>query len=407
LEATGPTIPLVRYVRVAASWANLGDVDEAIPCQRHLFEMPGEVAYFNLASLAPQLHSVHAAGADALKARGAPWQIHAQDWFDDVEQLRDLFAQVVGADADGVAIIPATSYGLAIAAENITARAGDRILLTADDYPSTVYTWRAFATRHDAEITTVTRREGETWTDAVLSALDERVCVVSVPNVRWTDGAAIDLERVGARARDVGARLVVDLTQSVGAMPFDVSAVRPDFLVAAGYKWLLGPFSVGYLWVAAEHRAGAPLEHNWINRAGAENFATLTDYRDDYRPGARRFDVGQRTNFTLTPMAIAALTQILDWQIPVIATTLQSITDRIEDRADQHGFRPLARRDRGPHMLEIGIPEGAMTELPQRLAEQNVFVGVRGATGLRISPHLYTSDDDIQRLFDGLLSAVD
>jgi selenocysteine lyase/cysteine desulfurase len=380
---------------------------EAIASQRHLFEIPGDVAYFNLASLAPQLRSVHAAGADALKARGVPWKIHAQDWFDDVEQLRDLFARVIDADADGVAIIPATSYGLAIAAQNITARAGDRILLTADDYPSTVYTWRAFAARHDAEIGTVTRGEGETWTDAVISALDERVRVISVPSVRWTDGARIDLERIGARARDVGARLVVDLTQSVGAFPFDAAAVRPDFVVAAGYKWLLGPFSVAYLWVAPEHRAGAPLEHNWINRAGAENFATLTDYRDDFQPGARRFDVGQRTNFMLTPMAIAALTQILDWQIPRIAAALQTTTDRIEDWARRHNLEPLARRDRGPHMLEIGIPEEAMARVPPRLAEQNVFVGVRGATGLRVSPHLYTDDNDVRRLFDALSEALD
>jgi selenocysteine lyase/cysteine desulfurase len=280
------------------------------------------------------------------------------------------------------------------------------VLLIADDYPSTVYTWRAFAAHHDAEIITVTREPQESWTEAVLDALDERVRVVSVPNVRWTDGAQIDLERVGARAREVGAVLAVDLTQSLGAMPFDLSAVRPDFLVAAGYKWLLGPFSLAYLWVAPEHRSGTPLEHNWINRAGAQNFATLTDYRDDYQTGARRFDVGQRTNFTLTPMAIAALTQILDWQIARTATTLQSTTDRIERWAREHGMQPLASGDRGPHMLEIGIPARDMASVSQRLAENNVFVGVRGATGVRVSPHLYTTENDLQRLFGAVAEAL-
>jgi selenocysteine lyase/cysteine desulfurase len=379
-------------------------VSQPIENQRHLFEIPDELAYFNLASLAPQLHSVRSAGEDALTAMDVPWQIATADWFEGVEQLRALFARIIDADAEGVAIIPATSYGLAIAAHNSTAGPGERIVLTAEDYPSTVYTWKAFARRHDAEIITVTPRPQESWTDAILLALDERVAVVSLPNVRWTDGARIDLERIGARAREVGARFAVDLTQSLGAMPFDISAVRPDFLVASGYKWLLGPFSLAYLWVAPEHRSAEPLEHNWINRAGAQNFATLTDYQDDYQPGARRFDVGQRTNFILTPMAIAALTQILAWGISSIATTLQRTTDQIESWTREHGLQPPA--DRGPHMLEIAIPADAMDRVPRKLAENNVFVGVRGATGLRISPHLYTTNDDLRRLFDTLTAAL-
>jgi selenocysteine lyase/cysteine desulfurase len=342
--------------------------------QRDLFEIPEDVAYFNLASLAPQLRAVRAAGEAALARGRHPWQIVGQDWFDDVERLRALFARVIGGDADGVALIPATSYGVAIAAQSITARPADRVILLADEYPSTVYTWRAFAARHDAHIVTVARDEDESWTDAVLAVLDERVRVVSVPNVRWTDGALIDLERVGARARELGAQLTVDLTQSLGAMPFDLDAVGPDFVVATGYKWMLGPFSLAYLWVAPQHRSGSPIEHNWINRAGSQNFARLTDYQDDFQPGARRFDVGQRTNFTLTPMAIAALTQILDWQIARTATTLQITTDRIERWARGHGLRPLATSDRGPHMLEVGIPTEAMAHVPQLLAENNVFV---------------------------------
>jgi selenocysteine lyase/cysteine desulfurase len=382
------------------------DVSEMLDNQRHLFEIPDDVSYFNLASLAPQLRAVRAAGEAALAARAAPWHVSSDDWFTEVEHLRALFADVISGDADGVALIPATSYGMAIAAHDATARPGERIALIADDYPSTVYTWRAFASRHGAEIVTVTRAADESWTDAVLGALDERVRVVSVPNVRWTDGALIDLERVGARARELGALLAVDLTQSLGAMPFDVSAVRPDFLVATGYKWLLGPFSVAYLWVAPEHRSRTPLEHNWINRAGSQDFARLTDYRDDFQPGARRFDVGQRTNFTLTPMAIAALGQVLDWRIDRTAATLQAITGRIEDWAREHGLRPLAARDRGPHMLEVGIPPDAIDRVRASLAENNVFVGVRGAGGLRVSPHLYTTDDDLERLFDALTSAL-
>jgi selenocysteine lyase/cysteine desulfurase len=128
--------------------------------QRHLFEIPDDVAYFNLASLAPQLRTVRAAGENALAARAAPWKVVSEDWFDEVERLRALFAQVIRSDADGVALIPATSHDLAIAAHNTAARPSQRVLLIADEYPSTVYTWRAFAARHDAEVITVARHEG-------------------------------------------------------------------------------------------------------------------------------------------------------------------------------------------------------------------------------------------------------
>ena len=302
-------------------------------------------------------------------------------------------------------MIAATSYGLAIAARNSTARARDRVLLIADEYPSTVYTWRAFAAQHDAALVTVDRRPPQSWTDAVLAALDQRVRVVSLAQVRWTDGARIELERVAARARQVGARLAVDLTQSLGAIAFELAAVRPDFLVATGYEWLLGPFGLAYLWVAPEHRGGTPLEHNWINRAGAQDFAQLTDYRDDLQPGARRFDVGQRTSFTLVSIAIAALSQLREWQIERIAITLQAITDSIEQCAREHDLQPLHARDRGPQLLEAGIPADAMQRVPQRLTDRNVHVGLRGATGLRISPHLHTTDDDLARFYDALKDA--
>jgi selenocysteine lyase/cysteine desulfurase len=377
----------------------------SLPNQRHLFEIPDDLVYLNCASLAPQLHSVRAAGEEALARRAAPWTIRADDWFVEVEKLRALFARLVGCDADGVALIPATSYGLAVAAHNVGVSDGGRVLLIADDYPSNVYTWRAWARRTGAEALTVEREEGQTWTDAILEALDERVRVVSVPNVHWTDGGLIDLERVSERAHGVGALLAIDATQSLGAMPLDLSALRPDYLVATGYKWLLGPLSIAYMFVAEEHRSGRPLEENWINRAGAEDFAGLTAYSDEYRPGARRFDVGQRTNFTLTPMAIAALVQLLDWGVESIAATLAVTTRRIEGEAGERGLDAPSADQRGPHMLGISVPADQRAAIGERLAEANVFVGMRG-TVMRVSPHLHATEADIDRLFTALDHAM-
>jgi selenocysteine lyase/cysteine desulfurase len=368
--------------------------------------VPAEIAYFNTASLAPQLRAVRVAGDAALERRGRPWTISASDWFADVERLRSLFAAIVGADADGVALVPATSYGLAVAARNLPLRQGQRVLVLAEEYPSGIYTWRAAARRFDAEILTVVREPGQSWTESVLTALDERVAIVSVPKVHWTDGALLDLVAIARRTREVGARLVIDGSQSVGAIPFDVRELRPDFLVTVGYKWLLGPVSVGYLYVADEHRDGEPLENNWINRAGSEDFAGLVDYRDEYQAGARRFDSGQRTKFELVPMAIAALEQILEWEIPRIAASLAIRTADIARQASALGLEVTASDEhRGPHMLGIRLPTNTAGEAAATLAEAGCFAAMRGSS-LRISPHLHTTDQDVERLLDALGHAV-
>jgi selenocysteine lyase/cysteine desulfurase len=373
--------------------------------QRAAFDVPADVAYFNTANLAPQLRAVRAAGEAALARRGRPWTISAGDWFSDVERLRSLLAQIIGADPEGVALVPATSYGFAVAARNLPVRAGQRILVLAEEYPSGVYTWRRAARRSEAKILTVTREAGQTWTQAVLAALDERVAIVSVPNVHWTDGALVDLAAVATRSHDLGARLVIDASQSVGAMPLDVERLRPDFLVTVGYKWLLGPFGVAYLYVAEEHRLGEPLEENWISRAGSEDFARLVDYRDEYQPGARRYDVGERTKFELTPMAVAALEQLVQWQVPRVASTLAARTADIARRTAALALDPLPDEQRGPHMLGVRLPEAVRARVLPTLADASCFAAVRGPS-LRISPHLHTTDDDVDRLIGSLAKAL-
>ncbi|MBV9880671.1 MAG: aminotransferase class V-fold PLP-dependent enzyme, partial [Gemmatirosa sp.] len=296
---------------------------------RARFDIPNDVTYLNCASMAPLSHAVVAAGLDAVRARSAPWTLAAADWFSGGERLRALFARLVNADADGVALVPAVSYGIAVAAANVPVARGQSILLLDGEFPSNVHAWRALAERRDARVRTVRRADGETWTDAVLAAIGDDTAVVSVPNCHWTDGALVDLPRIGERARAVGAALVVDGSQSLGAHPFDVAEVQPDFLVTVGYKWLLGPFGLGYLYAAPRWRAqGTPIEYSWLSRAGAEDFTRLADDADAYRPGARRFDAGEFPQFVLAPMAEAALEQLLDWGVAHVQASLATLTAR-------------------------------------------------------------------------------
>ena len=382
-------------------------VDEApLGTQRQAFDIPPDVAYFNTASLSPQLRRVREAGERALERRGRPWTISSADWFSDVERLRGLFGRLIGADAEGVALVTATSYGFAVAARNLDLRAGDRILVLAGEYPSGIYSWRTAARKTGAEIVTVARERGQTWTDAILSVLDERIRVVSVPQIHTTDGALVDLDAVADRTHALGARLAIDACQSVGVMPFDVTRLRPDFVMTVGYKWLLAPFSLAYLYVAEEHRDGEPLEENWIVRAGAEDFTGLDDYVDEYQPGARRFDMGARTSFNLTPMAIAAIEQLLEWQVPRIAATLQETTAVLAARAAELGLSPPPENERGPHILGLDLPTEARERVLPALTAANCFVAMRGGS-LRIAPHLHTTREDVDRLMSALASVLD
>ena len=351
--------------------------------------------------MAPRPRAAVAAGVAAVQRQAHPWEVTAPDFFTDAERVRMLVAGLIGAHSDDIALLPSVSYGIGTAASNLPVEDGQRILVLAEQFPSNVYPWRERATSAGGEVVTVPRPSDSDWTAAVLEHLDERVAVVAVPNCHWTDGTAVDLEAVGSRAREVGAALVVDGSQSIGAMPFDVNIVQPDFLVTAAYKWLLGPYSMAFLYAAPGRQAGIPLEHNWITRRGSSDFARLVDYTDDFEPGARRYDVGERSNFTLLPMVIAALELITEWGVDFIAAALRHRTSDLAARAEAAGFEVAADSHRSPHLVGLRSAEGLDPSLAPSLAADSVIVSVRGDS-IRVSPHLYNTDDDVDRLFAAL-----
>jgi len=377
-----------------------------LACQRELFDIPAEVVYLNCATMGPQLRAAVEAGHAAVRAGAAPWRLTSADWFADSERLRSLAARVIGTDTDSVALVPSVSYGIAVAAANVRVERGQTIVVLDQQFPSNVYAWRELARARGAEIRTVRRGLTEGWTAPLLEAIEPRTALVAVPNCHWSDGGRVDLERVAERARAVGAALVIDASQSLGVCPLDLAAVQPDFVVSVGYKWLLGPYSLCYLYAAPRwQREGRPIEQPWINRAGAENFSTLADYRDEFRPGARRFDMGQCSQFSTVPIAIAALEQMLAWGAERIARTLTPLTQLAARRAGELGGVVLAEPYRVGHLLGVRL-EGlsaaaAHGGIGSALAREGVYVSVRGDY-VRIAPHVYSEAADIERLFSAL-----
>lgn len=376
-----------------------------LPCQRDAFDLPDDIAYFNCAYMAPTLRAARAAAEAALARTSAPWTIAIDDFFAPPDRARGLFAKLVGASADDIAIVPSASFGISTAANNLRLGPGRTVLALEEEFPSNVYAWRELAARDGGEVRLVARPADGDWTAAVLAALDDSVAIAALPHCHWSDGGLLDLERVGVAVRARGAHLVLDVTQSLGALPLDVARVQPDFLVCAAYKWLLGPYSLGFLYVAPRHQRGAPIDHNWITRAGAEDFAGLVRYQDGYQPGARRYDMGERSSFVLLPMAIAALEQLLAWTPSAIAATLAGITDELAERAAACGAKVARRELRAGHLLGLGLPEGMARSLAESLRREQVYVSARGHT-LRVAPHLWIRPRDVERLLAALARAL-
>ncbi len=372
--------------------------------QRHLFDIPHDVAYLNSAYFGPRLKAVTAAGREAIDLTATPWDVDAPRFFEPVERLRTIVGGLLGDDGEGVALIPAISYGIGVAARNLVIGEGRAVVVLEEQFPSNIYPWRKKVEREGGDLVTVAKTP-DGWTSDLLAAIDERTAVVAVPNCHWTDGGHVDLVRIGEAARSVGAALVVDASQSFGAMPFDVKTVKPDFVATVGYKWQLGFYGLGYLWVAEEHRSGVPLEEGWITRRNAEDFAGLVDYEDSYEPGARRFDMGERSNFIGVAMANAAMDQIAEWGIDNIAESLASVTSMIQERVSDLDWRTAAETQRSPHLIGIRHPEGLPSGLSQALSGAGVSVSVRGDS-VRIAPHLHTTDADIERLIQVLKAEV-
>lgn len=376
-----------------------------IPCQREKFLIPDDVAYFNCAYTAPLLKAAEALGRDAVTLKTSPWRLTTDMFFRDLNANRALFAALVGAEAEQVAIIPSVSYGIALAARNLPVQAGQSILILEDQFPSNVYVWRRLARSRGAAVASVPRPKDGNWTPAVMAAITPRTAVAALPHCHWTDGTLIDLQTIGQKCRDCGTALVVDGTQSLGAMPFSVPQIQPDFLVTTAHKWLLGPYSYGFCYVAPRWHEGRPLEENWLNREGSENFANLVRYRDGYQNGAQRFDAGEASNFILAPIAGAALRQILDWGLDKIAVTLRVRTDAIAERARSMGFDVADRPFRAPHLVGLRHPDGFPADMPVRLAAGGVYASARGDS-IRIAPHLYNTNEDVDRLFQVLEAAA-
>jgi len=353
--------------------------------------------------MSPMLKSVEKVGIKAVRRKRNPIEIPPEAFFTETEILRGEFAKLIHAsDSNRVAIIPSVSYGISTAAQNLKIGKGEEVIVASAQFPSNYYPWKRICDERGASITTIAPPDtledrGAKWNEKILTAITTKTKAVAIAHTHWADGTKFDLQAIRKKTRELGAALVIDGTQSVGAMPFDASTIQPDALIVGGYKWLLGPYSIGLAYFSDYFLDGKPLEENWIARKNSEDFSKLIHYEEAYQEGALRFDVGEKSNFILVPMMIAALKQLNKWKVENIQAYCEHITRASVEKLRERGFWIEHENFRGSHLIGIRVPAGFdMQAARERLLKNRIYVSYRGDS-IRLAPNVYNDESDVKK----------
>jgi selenocysteine lyase/cysteine desulfurase len=373
--------------------------------QKHLFQLPPDIHYLNCAYMSPLLRSVEEKGAAGLAIKRDPSRVVSQDFFTEVDVLRESFGALIGATGQQCAVIPSASYGLMAAVNNVPYSPGKHAITISKEFPSGYFSLQRWCSEHGAELRVIQPdqalvKKGRLWNQLLLEAINKDTAMVLISAIHWMDGTIFDLAQIGQRCKEVGARFIVDGSQSVGALPIDVKACQIDALITVTYKWMMGPYSMGLAYYNEVFNDGTPLEESWMNRSNAVDFSKLTDYEDAYRPGAGRYQVGQTSNFIAVPMMIEAIRQIKAWQVSEIQAHGQELLQPLLTYLQNKGVELEEDAYLAKHLTGLRLPQGIDSQtLLARLKERKIFLSLRGSS-IRLAPHVYNDAADIQRVLE-------
>lgn len=370
--------------------------------KRSKFTLPPGLTYLNCAYMSPLLKNVEKAGVNNLRKKRNPSKISPGDFFTDSDLLREEYARLINvSNPKRIVIIPSVSYGLATVARNLKLERGNKIIVAAEQFPSNFYPWQNLCLETGAEVKMIEppadlSDRSKRWNEKILDAIDANTKAVAIGNVHWADGTLFNLEAIRKRTREVGALLIIDGTQSVGALPFDVQKIQPDALICAGYKWLLGPYSIGLAYYGEYFDDGKPIEENWLNRLNSEDFDQL-NYQAAYQADSLRYEVGEHSNFILVPMMLKAIQQLNRWGIEDIQSYCKSITKESIDLLKANGFWIEDENFRSSHLFGIRMPGRDLQKIKDSLRKNKIYVSFRG-DAIRVAPNVYNDANDMNRL---------
>lgn len=365
---------------------------------RHFEDFDG-LTYLNCAHSGPLPKVTIEAVRKAIALKSHPNRIADGMIFSIPNAVREAVAPFANARPEEILVSSGAAHGVAQAAVGFPWKAGDAVVVAAGDFPSNVFNWTEAARRNGGRVSLVRGRRHAATTEDFLEAITPETRIVAVSAVDFGSGEVVDLERVGAVCRERGIFFAVDGTQAVGAVPLDVKALGISLLTVAAYKWMLGPFGVGFAYLdPAWWDRIPPSLISWTAAEGAENFNALPREGWKWVGTARRYDGPEAASFlNMTGLRRSAefLTEI---GLDAVHGHVTGLLSRLErDLPAPFRRRATPSRVAGP-ILSIEADDPVPVHAAYaRLRENGVWVSLRD-DGIRVSPHIYNTEDDVERL---------
>ncbi len=374
-------------------------------CQKHLFNIKENIHYLNCAYKAPLLKSSEEACIKALIKERNPSDIIADNFFNVTEEVRGYFAEIINSSSNNIAIIPSTSYGFSSVLNNIEGKKNGNAITIQDEFPSGYFSIKRWCKENSNELLLINPDDdqiliGENWNDNLINQITEQTSIVLISSVHWMNGIRFNLEKIGQKCKKVGAKFIVDGTQSVGVLKMDVNKYNISALICASYKWLFGPYSVALAYINDDFNQGKPLEESWMNRVNSENFSALTNYEDTYQSNAGKFNVGESSNFILMPMLRESLKQIMKWKPNEIEAYCKSLIQPLINYLESLGVAFEKEKYFSNHLFALQLPANINMELlKNNLIKNNIYTSIRG-NYLRVSVNVFNDEKDILKLIN-------
>ncbi len=360
-----------------------------------------DATYLNLAAQSPMPKVAHRAVQAAIEWKKFPHRIADSAYFDVPNRIRASVAKLIGGKPEEVALTTGASTGMSAVAYGLSWKPGDEILTAKGEFPVQYATWKPMEAREGIVMKVVAPRERFITADDFLAAITPKTRLVSVSLVRFDDGVLLDAARIAAACHAQGALLLLDVSQACGAVPLNVDALGADFLVCAGYKWLLSPYGTGFFWVRNEHTDKMrPGPFYWAAAKGAENFSSLSC--EDPKPvrGARRWDMAETSNYFNFAAMDASLQFVLQLGPETVEAHNRKLIDLLFERLPKDRCVPASPLDsahRGPYGCFAARTPERTAELYQKLVKEKIITSLREGN-IRVSPHVYNTERDIDRL---------